>query len=260
MRKLFTLAAVASALAIASFSSAYAGKGNNLPSGYHYNLTIIGVDQAKKPPMTGSNGHTIFMPLVTAGDPVNGPNGGEPDGSVSNDSAIYLQQGSTFQVCDANGFDPAHDCSGNLITGGGVQGDGATFQLPCDTINGGTVNTCADTPGGTNQSASYSVYAAALGTPGGKASLTTCAFDTTDNTEVCNSANTVLIRDSSKPKWNDVTQNLTTLTCSTSTCPLLCPSGTCTFVLFSSEFQNFLWDYDNNSLRNAQIRFYLNPS
>jgi hypothetical protein len=256
MCKVYAVFAVAVGFALAMLSPALAGQGNQLPSGYHFNLSIIGVTNPKKSPMTNGNGHTIFMPLVTSGDSVNGT---EPD-SLADDTAIYLEQGSTFQVCDANGFDTAYDCNGQPITGPGVIGNGATFQLPCDTINVGTVNTCSDTAGGTAQSAAYSVYIAALGKPGGQASVTTCAFDTTDNSEVCNSTNTVLIRDSAKPKWNDVTENLTSLTCTVKTCPLLCPSGTCTFVLFSSEFQNFLWDYDNNGLKNAQVRFYLQPS
>ena len=110
--------------------------------------------------------------------------------------------------------------------------------------------------GGTAQSAAYLVYAAALGTPGGNADMTTCAVDKDTGLEVCSTQNVVLIRNSSKPKWSNVTNQLTTLTCTSATCGNLC-AGTCTFELFNSAFQDFLWDYDNNGLKNAQIRFYL---
>ena len=39
--------------------------GNGAPSGAHYDLNIIGVTNGKNPPLTGSNRHTIFVPLVS---------------------------------------------------------------------------------------------------------------------------------------------------------------------------------------------------
>ena len=42
---------------------ALAGKGNDVPSGPHYNLNIIGVPKDKTAPMDANNGHRIFVKL-----------------------------------------------------------------------------------------------------------------------------------------------------------------------------------------------------
>jgi len=69
--------------------------GNGVPSGAHYNLNIIGVDNPKDVDFDGGEGHRIFVDL-------NGK------------SKIGLQEGEEFRVIDANG------------TGGSM----AKFQLP----------------------------------------------------------------------------------------------------------------------------------
>jgi len=246
------------AILVAAFAATpvWAGSGltgSGFPSGPHYNLSILGGPSCGSVPSTAGSGgrHTIFVPLVTKGDPVNGPTGGEPDGDEASGTNIYLLQGDTFAVCDGDACDEAFDCSGNDLNH-----QGAVFQLPCDTIApAGTITTCSG-----SQSAAYCIYAEALGKPGGTASITTCAFDPTTNTEVCNTANVVLIRNTGKPKVSNVTEQLTTVNCTSTTCPELCSSGTCTVELFTSPLENFLWDFDNNGLRNAQLRFYLEPS
>jgi hypothetical protein len=82
------------ALTTALFSvTALAGNGNGVPSGAHYNLNLIGVND-KDADMKGNNGHRIFVKL-------------------SGNTKIYLTEGD-FQVLDANGTDK----------------DGAAFQLP----------------------------------------------------------------------------------------------------------------------------------
>src|SRR5213080_798596 len=86
---------------------------NGAPTGAHYTLNIIGVQNPKTDPLTGSDRHTIFVAL------------GNKNSAVT--SKIYLTQGD-FQVCDGNAFDAAYDCSGNQI-----QSQGAVFQLPCNT-------------------------------------------------------------------------------------------------------------------------------
>src|SRR5438046_7445529 len=116
--------------------------GNGAPSGAHYNLHIIGVSQDKTATMTTGDGHRIFVQL----------NGGEDavslNGKLSNQllkvNKIFLQPapaGESFQVLDANATDA----------------NGALFQLPADV------------------SATWTVWGRALGTPGGKANMTTCA-------------------------------------------------------------------------------------
>src|SRR5207244_9795996 len=81
--------------------------GNGAPSGPHYNLNIIGVTQGKKPPLTGSDRHTIFVPLIS-------DQNGDPDTLASDTAPILLTPG-PFTVCDGNAFDPAIDCAGTMI-------------------------------------------------------------------------------------------------------------------------------------------------
>ena len=80
--------------ALASSTLAFA-KGNDAPSGSHFNLNIIGVPKDKIADMSDNNGHRIFVKL---------------DGK----SKINLKEGDEFKVLDANGTD----------------GNGAAFQLP----------------------------------------------------------------------------------------------------------------------------------
>ena len=245
MRK-FALALVAVAFAATPLWAGSGGNGNGFPSGPHYNLNIIGGTCKDVPTMTGSNRHTIFVPL-----------GSKTNAATSN---IYLEQGPTFQVCDGNACDPAYDCNGASLGK-----TGAVFQLPCDLYApDGTITDCT---AGTD-SATYCVFAEALGTPGGSATMTTCATDPVSGLVVCSTENTVLVRNTNlngsgnggKPKVVNVTDALTTLTCTSTTCPNECATAQCTFEIFTAPFEDFFWQYDNNGLRNAQLRFYLEPT
>jgi len=224
-------------LALAVVLPAYSQTGNGAPSGAHYNLNIIGVSKGKTANLTNSDRHTIFVAL------------GAKNNGVS--TSINLTQG-PFQVCDGNGFDQAYDCNGTPISVNGSNKLGAVFQLPCDTatVGGTTTGTC---PSGTSEA--YSVWARALGGPGGSATITTCAYDNT-GTLVCSTENAVLVRGSGKQMFKDVTTDLTTLSCTAGTAGCPCLTGTCTFEIFDSSFEQFLWDYDNQGLRLAQVRFY----
>jgi hypothetical protein len=232
---------------------ATAQTGNGAPSGPHYNLNIIGVEKGKtSSTMTGSDRHTIFVQLGTAGD-VN-----------PKTSYIYLVPGADFQVCDGNAFDPAYDCSGTQF-----KLRGAVFSLPCNT------NISAPTAGEINlleacdptdriPDASYAVFARGLGKPGKDGSdpyavMTTCATDLATGEIVCSTENTLdvgaLVRKTGKMVFKDVTKELTSL--------MVCvidPDSlveTCTrYALFDNDFMDFFWQYDNFGLRLAQLRFY----
>jgi hypothetical protein len=237
MKKVLIGLAVLSTLCAAMPS--WAGDGNGAPSGAHYNLNIIGVANSKTAPMTGSDRHTIFVGLGTKKSDPNAVN-------VVTD--IWLTPGD-FQVCDGNGFDPAYDCSGKQI-GRGL--NGAVFQLPCNTAVT-TDYTCAE---GT-ASASYSVWGRALGQPGGSAIIKTCAYDDT-GALICSSENTIDVfsRGHGKQIFQNVTSQLTSLQ---NVCFDLGGVVTCGSVsLFSGVLQDYFWQYDNNGLRLAQIRLYLN--
>lgn len=205
--------------------------GNGAPSGSHYNLNIIGVDKGKTADMTGSNRHSIFVPLRSNG--------------VA--TRIYLTQGD-FKVCDGNGFDAAYDCSGNQIGS-----TGATFMLPQNEFN------CA--PGAApndpcwNDPSTYYVFARGLGAPGGYANMTTCMEDAD---EYYCSTETVTInsytggKGGRNTKFQDVTKGLTTL-CLDTDDDNICDTRE---LLFSRDFFSYFWEYDNHGLKLAQLRFY----
>ena len=206
--------------------------GNGAPSGAHYNLNIIGVDNPKTDPMVGNDGHTIFVALGTKG------------GDTGVQSNIWLTQGD-FQVCDANGFDTAYKCDGSSLGK-----TGAVFQLPCNTL----VPTDFGCESGTVQEA-YTVWARALGGPGGSATMTTCAYDDT-GALICNTGDNVvsLNRGHGKQSFQNVTTQLTTLQ---DVCFDLNGTLTCGDVsLFNTALQDYVWQYSNKGLRLAQIRFY----
>jgi hypothetical protein len=220
--------------------------GNGAPSGAHYDLNIIGVDNPKKPPMVGNDGHTIFVAL------------GSWKSQTTVETDIWLTPG-PFQVCDANGFDPAFKCDGTQI-GRGL--NGAVFQLPCDTAVP-TDYGCV-TGDGAPASASYQVWGRALGQPKGGAVITTCAYDLVTGLPVCSTENTldVFSRGKGKSTFQDVTSQLTTLqdVCFDVVDPVTGDvSQVCGDVsLFNPVLEDYFWKYQNTGLRLAQIRFYLN--
>jgi len=261
MRTIVKLAGLAALIAGPAWAT-----GNGAPSGPHYNLNIIGVENAKNPPMSGSDRHTIFMPLhsTTKNGQVSTCAANNPGGTLSGsctaivDNPIWLIPGADFQVCDGNGFDAAHDCNGAPL-GSKI---GAVFSLPCNTdITTEDINLPCDP---TLPAASYTVWARALGKPGGSAEITTCA--TVDGGLFCSLENVTqpLMRKNGQPVFQDVTDELTSmlvLFCDTG----FLADGTCAdpvqrerIALFASGTEDWFWNYDNNGLRLAQLRFYMN--
>jgi hypothetical protein len=110
---------------------------------------------------------------------------------------------------------------------------------------------------------SYTVWARALGTPGGQSKIATCAtfIDPTTGTPtiLCSTDNEVFVRGTGKSSFRNVTSALTTITLvAGSPAELAC--GTPTVSLFAACLQDFLWQYDNNGLKLLQVRFYPNPA
>jgi len=195
----------------AGSAMAQALTGNEAPNGAHYNLNIIGVAKDKAADMTGTQGHTIFVPLWGK-------------------AQILLAEGPEFEVLDRNGTD----------------GDGARFQLPNPDPDGDGVTL-------------YSVYARALGKPGGKASMTTCAYwdnpDTGATELVCSMAVLELERTKGPQKFENVTKQLLYIYADYD------DDGVLERVpLFSTELEDYFWDYDNKGLKLAQLRFYEIPT
>lgn len=126
-----------------------------------------------------------------------------------------------FQVLDANGTDGR-----------------ARFQLPAPDPDGDGVT-------------AYSVWARALGTPGGSSTTTTCATDPTTGEEVCSTESLVLVRSSGKSRFSDVSRELLFVYAD------LDGDGTAErYGLFDDALTDYFWGYDNQGLKLAQLRFY----
>ncbi len=132
---------------------------------------------------------------------------GRKDLEVTTKILLGLSPTGTFDVLDKNGTDGE-----------------ASFSLPA--------------PG------TYTVYARALGTPGGKAKITTCATD-----------------DPGRSRFRNVTDALTTIVLDpVANAAAVTACGATTVSLFDPCLQGFFWQYDNNGLKILQVRFYPNPS
>lgn len=141
---------------------------------------------------------------------------------LSGSCKIDLVEGATFAVLDDN------------CTDDGV----ASFQLPNpDPTNSGQTT--------------YSVFARALGKPGGTSTTTTCATDPTTGTVYCSIYSSVLVRTSGKQSFTNVSKELLYVYAA------IGDSGTVQrFPLFDTTLQDYFWDYQNGGLRLAQMRFY----
>ena len=106
----------------------------------------------------------------------------------------------------------------------------------------------------------YSIWARALGTPGGSSTMTTCATDITDapaDGDICSTTYEVFVRGTSKSSFRNVTTNLTTINLD----PLLdadavTACGGTTVSLFDGCLEGYFWKYDNTGLKLLQLRFY----
>src|SRR5712664_1684575 len=105
----------------------------------------------------------------------------------------------------------------------------------------------------------YTVWARALGTPGGQAKIATCATfvdpTTGEATILCSTASEVFVRGTGKSSFHNVTSALTTISLVIGS-PAQLACGTPTVSLFDACLQDFLWQYDNNGLKLLQVRFY----
>jgi hypothetical protein len=124
----------------------------------------------------------------------------------------------------------------------------ASFELPAPCAISPTTGLCTST------TTVYSVWARALGKPGGSSSTQTCATDPT-GALVCSIGAFVSVqaRKSGKSSFSDVSRDLLFLT--------TCVNGkSVSTPIFSQNYQNYFWQYDNQGLKLLQLRFYQVPS
>jgi hypothetical protein len=189
---------------------------------------------------------TVGVLTATAG---NGGNGnGAPSGPHYNLNLIGFSNGQNVKSTTGSG--------GNVIfvpLWGGCKID--LTEGPFDVLD----NNCSDStdalfqlpnPDPTNSGTSvYSVFAAARGKPLGSATANTCFTDTTSSTQYCSVYVMSLSRNFGQNKFSNVTQDLLYA--------YACINGTIKRVpLFGDNTSDWYWQYDNNGLRNAALRFY----
>jgi len=142
---------------------------------------------------------------------------------IAKQNKIYLTKGDDFGVLDADATDGR-----------------AEFMLP-DPLNADGTRT-------------YSIYVRELGKPGGTGSLQTCYTDVLGDDYCLLGVLTVpLERKSGQSTFRNVTYELTTL-CFDSD-PTAGVTETCESI-FSDEFKDYYWNYNNDGLKIIQLRFY----
>ena len=173
---------------------------------------------------------------------------GAPSGSHYNLNIIGVPKGKTASMTGGSGhriFVPLEgNCKINLSLGDFQVLDGnctdgpANFQLP---------NPDPDNSGITT----YSVYARALGKPGGSSTMTPCATDPVSGETYCSTHTTVSVRGSGKQSFSNVSKTLLYVYAD-----INADGNVERYPLFDSALQDYYWSYDNNGLKLLQLRFY----
>lgn len=141
-------------------------------------------------------------------------------------SKIYLENGE-FDILDANATD----------------GNGGRFQLP------------DPDPDGDGQTW-YGVYIRPVGTPNRSATIGSCIEGDLDPTlegieTLCSTETKLLVRGTGKPRVENVSKELLSV-CLDTDDVLGCDTRS---FLFDDDAVEYLWNYDNNGLRVAQVYF-----
>ena len=164
------------------------------------------------------NLNLIGVPKSKAGDMANN-SGHRIFVKLWGNTKILLYEGDDYQVLDSNGMDGT-----------------ASFQLPNpDPTNSGETD--------------YAVWARALGKPGNMSETTTCAYDSSGQ-EWCSVYSMVLVRDTGRSWFMNAGKELLYIYVD------LDGNGTPErYPLFNDALQGYFWNYDNNGLKLAQLRF-----
>lgn len=202
--------------------------------------------------VVGAIGAVAVVALVNA-DFLRGLAGsGAPSGSHYNLNLIGVPKNKTADLTGSSGhriFVPlTGSCQMKLgegdfqvLDGNCTDGTG-TFQLP---------NPDADNDGVTT----YSVWARALGKPGGSSSTTTCATEPTTGDLYCSVYSMVQIRNKGKSTFTNVSKELLYVYAD-----IDADGDLDRMPLFDSRLQDYYWQYDNNGLKLVQLRFYPLPT
>lgn len=237
MKRILSILAVAAVVVLCS-TPALAQNGNPCPGDKEYQFNIIG-SKIKNPPMDNNNGHRIFV-LLKGTSQIYMTGDTDPN-------TTGLQCGNNFDVLDANGTD----------------NDGATILVPCDPLDAENLdpNVCFD------------VYATPLGKPGAPGATVdvVCDFDDTclmcdiddpnNEGDTCATGNIdfSLVRNNGKPVQQNITNVFRASGCIDLNDNDACDAGDISFnnewIFNIEQLLYYYWDYTNDGLRLAQIRF-----
>jgi len=242
------------------------GNGYPVPS-FDYKLNIIGVPHDKTADMDNNNGRRIFVQLEGGGEVTNP--GRKNNHLVSNVNKIYLCN-STNGENDYNKDSRCDDWIAanpnkdfGVIDANATNDDGALFALPDPCLDADPLTACTPT---------YRIWARAKA-GSGSATITTCAdetgagFDGSD--DIWCGDNGITLDKQTYFKAVEVSDNLLYMTIyvDDTTDPGLAaciggPGATdldedeYDIYLFDNCFENYFWNYDNNGLKNLELRFY----
>lgn len=205
--------------------------GSGCPSGAHYNLNIIGVQNKKSADMDVEGGHVIFVML------------GDED--VKKNTKIKLAEGDEFLVLDKNGTDGTAEFQ---LPNPDPDGDGTTvysvFACPRGKPNGkAKVTTAATDPGMDG------------------------IFGTADDETVFSVCTLEVERTNGRQKFENVSKELLYIYAYV-VVGMTDPDGIpdsgdeepiyefMRVSLFSEYLQDYFWSYDNNGLKMLKLRFY----
>ena len=237
IKRFLTISVVTMLALVLAAGTALAQNGNPCPGDKEYQLNIIGVDKGKKPDMKGNSGHRIFVWLGKSGHVTTKifmTGDSDPD-------TAGLQCEKNFRVLDANGTDDGE----------------ATLLVPCDPLTAANLD----------PDVCFSVYATALGGPGGHAHVdVVCEFDDTcigcdidGGSCATGDIDFTLTRGKGKPVQEDITGVFRATGCIDLNASEDCDSGDIDFrnewIFNIEQLLEYFWDYTNHGLRISQIRF-----
>jgi hypothetical protein len=174
---------------------------------------------------------------------------GSPSGSHFTLNLIGVPRGKTADMTGSQGrriFVPLYgNCKINLAQGEFRVMDGnctdnsqSSFQLPNPDVDNDGITT-------------YSVWARALGRPGGSSTTTTCATDPVTDEVWCSVYSMVQVRNSGRSSFTDVSRDLLYIHAD------IDGDGNLErYNLFNDSLKDYYWNYDNNGLKLLQLRFY----
>lgn len=242
-----------------------ASLGNGYPSPhFDYKLNIIGVPKDKTAAMDNNNGRRIFVQLYGGGE-VTTKGGKNNHLKTSDKNKIYLCNSTNGENdynrdtrCDD--WRNANDSEFGVIDANATDSNGALFGIPDPCVGEDSTDGC--TP-------MYHIWAR-VKAGSGSATITTCAdetgtgFDGSD--DIWCGDNGVTLSKQSAFKAVNVTDNLLnmnitidgTVDTELATCVGTSTTGleTIKIYLFDQCFENYFWNYDNNGLKNLELRFY----